>query len=55
MGSSIHQVHVEVFHKSSHNGLSNFWKSQAPAIEDWKPYFEYDPYFGRLPPGWEGK
>ena len=55
MGSSIHQGHVEVFHKSSHNGLSNFWKSQAPAIEDWKPYFEYDPYFGRLPPGWEGK
>ena len=55
MGSSIHQVHVEVFHKSSHNGLSNFWKSQAPAIEDWKPYFEYDPYFGRLPPGWENK
>ena len=55
MGSSIHQVHVEVFHKSSHNGLSNFWENQANQIEDWNPYFEYDPYFGRLPPGWEGK
>ena len=55
MGSSIHKEHVEVFHKSSHDGLSNFWKAQAPTIADWKPLFEYDPYFGTLPPGWEGK
>ena len=55
MGSSIHKEHVEVFHKSSHDGLSNFWRAQAPTIADWKPFFEYDPYFGTLPPGWEGK
>ena len=55
MGSSIHKEHVEVFHKSSHDALSNFWRSQAPTIADWKPFFEYDPYFGTLPPGWEGK
>ncbi len=55
MGSSIHKEHVEVFHKSSHDGLRNFWDNQASTIEDWNPYFDYDPYFNRIPPGWEGK
>jgi len=55
MGSSIHKEHVDVFHKSSHDGLWNFWKQQASAIEDWNPIFDYDPYFGTLPPGFEGK
>ena len=55
MGSSIHKEHVEVFHKSSHEGLSHFWKNQANQISDWKPFFDYDPYFGTLPPGWQGK
>ena len=55
MGSSIHKEHVEVFHRSSHEGLTNFWKNQASQIADWNPYFEYDPYFGTLPPGWQGK
>ena len=54
MGSSIHKEHVEVFHRSSHEGLTNFWKNQSPTIADWNPYFEYDPYFGTLPPGWQG-
>ena len=55
MGSSIHKEHVEVFHRSSYEGLNNFWKNQANQISDWSPYFDYDPYFGRIPPGWEGK
>jgi hypothetical protein len=55
MGSSIHKEHVEVFHRSSHEGLTNFWKNQVNQIQDWNVYFDYDPYFGRLPPGWEGK
>ena len=55
MGSSIHKEHVEVFHKSSHDGLRNFWAKDATTIQDWNPYFDYDPYFNRIPPGWEGK
>ena len=51
LGSSIHDVHVNVFHKSSHEGLWNFWTKQAPQITDWEPYFSFDPYLGTLPPG----
>jgi len=50
MGSSIHGDHVEVFHRSSHNGLSNFWKNDSNKIENWDEIFDYDPYMGRLPP-----
>ena len=50
LGSSIHDIHVNVFHKSSHEGLWAFWKNQASGIEDWAPMFEYDPYYGTLPP-----
>ena len=32
LGSSIHDIHVNVFHKSSHEGIWQFWKSQAPMI-----------------------
>ena len=55
MGSSIHKDHVEVFHRSSYEGLNNFWNNQASQISDWNVYFDYDPFFGTLPPGWEGK
>ena len=55
MGSSIHKDHVEVFHKSSYEGLSHFWKNQASMITDWESIFDYDPYFGTLPPSWQGK
>ena len=55
LGSSIHDIHVNVFHKSSHEGIWQFWKSQAPMVENWDSYFDYDPYFGRIPPGFESK
>ena len=51
MGSSIHDVHVNIYHKSSHDGMWQFWKNQAPQIEKWEPFMQYDPYFGTLPPG----
>ena len=54
MGSSIHGDHVEVFHRSSHNGLTNFWQNDSNKIENWDELFDYDPYMGRLPPE-EGK
>ena len=50
LGSSIHDVHVNVFHKSSHDGMWEFWKKQAASIDDWTPFFQYDPYMGTLPP-----
>ena len=55
LGSSIHDIHIDVFHRSSYEGLWHFWKNQSVDISDWNSLFEYDPYFGRLPPGWEGK
>lgn len=51
LGSSIHDQHVNVFHKSSHEGLWGFWKQQAPRIDNWESYFNVDPYLGTLPPG----
>lgn len=50
LGSSIHDLHIHVFHKSSHDGLWDFWKKSAPKVADWTPMFSYDPYFGTLPP-----
>jgi len=55
LGSSIHDEHINVFHKSSYEGLWNFWRNQSVDIEDWNAIFTYDPYFGTLPPGFEGK
>jgi hypothetical protein len=43
------------FIKAVMKGLWNFWKNDASSIEDWDGLFDYDPYFGTLPPGWEGK
>lgn len=50
LGSSIHDIHVNTFHKSSHDGLWNFWKVSAPTITEWDKFFLLDPYFGTLPP-----
>ena len=55
LGSSIHAEHLDVFHKSSYDGLWKFWQHDASTMENWDAIFEYDPYFGRLPPGFEGK
>lgn len=55
LGSSIHSEHIDIFHRSSHEGLWQFWQNQAMDMTDWNPVFDYDPYAGRLPPGWEGK
>ena len=54
LGSDIHDIHVDVFHKSSHDGLWGFWKNEANKINDWNSAFNYNPYAGRLPPGVEG-
>ena len=55
LGSSIHDIHIHVFHKSSYEGIWQFWRSDSTNIEDWDKMFEYDPYFNRVPPGFENK
>jgi len=55
LGSDIHTDHVEVFHKSSYEGLWNFWKTQAADVPNWNDIFDYNPFYGTLPPGFEGK
>jgi len=39
----------------SYEGLWNFWKNEAVNVPDWSSLFDYDPYFCRIPPGFEGK
>jgi hypothetical protein len=50
LGSDIHDIHIEVFHRSSYNALWGFWKQTAATIDNWNELFEYDPFLGRLPP-----
>jgi hypothetical protein len=47
LGSSIHPDHVDAFHRSSHDGISNFWM-QAGANLDINDLMDYDPYLGRI-------
>ena len=55
LGSSIHDIHIDVFHRSSYDALWQFWRNQSADIDNWDALFDYDPYAGRLPPGWENK
>jgi len=52
LGSCIHPEHVDVFHRSSYEGLYNFWTNQANQFSDEsiKELFNYDPYLGRVAP-----
>lgn len=47
LGSSIHPEHVDIFHKSSHDGLVEFW-SQNGAKMNIRELMDYDPYLGRI-------
>ena len=55
LGSDIHDIHINVYHRSSHDALWDFWTRSSKNIENWDELFEYDPYAGRLPPGFDGK
>jgi len=54
LGSSIHTDHVNTFHKNTHDSLWSFWENDALSIKDWDKIFDYDPYYGRLPPDYKG-
>ena len=47
LGSSIHQDHVEVFHKSNFEAQMNFW-SNSGAQMTIQNIMDYDPYLGRI-------
>ena len=47
LGSSIHPEHVDIFHKSSHDGLLEFWKQNGAGLNI-KDLMDYDPYLGRI-------
>ena len=49
MGSSIHEEHIDIFHKGSNNALKEFWEYQAVdhTIDE---IMELDEYVGRVPP-----
>ena len=47
LGSSIHPEHIDVFHRSSHDGLLAFWQKEGPNL-DISALMNYDPYLGRI-------
>tara|TARA_B100000927_G_scaffold290144_1_gene288311 strand:- start:3952 stop:4755 length:804 start_codon:yes stop_codon:yes gene_type:complete len=55
LGSDIHDIHVDVYHKNCHDALWQFWRNEVNGIENPKQLLELNPYIGTLPPGFEGK
>jgi hypothetical protein len=47
MGSAIHPEHIEIFHKNSHDGLMNFWKTSGSDFNV-SQMMTYDPYLKRI-------
>ena len=47
LGSSIHQDHVEVFHKSNFDSQMNFWQQRGAQMTI-QEIMDYDPYLGRV-------
>lgn len=49
LGSDIHDDHIDNFHRSSYDGLWQFWTNESADISDWNYMFSYDPYANRIP------
>lgn len=47
LGSSIHEEHVETFHRRSYEGIRNFWKTQGQDLTV-EAITAYNPYFHRI-------
>ena len=47
LGSSIHPEHVDMIHKASYDGLTNWWKEQGYNFKI-EELMDYDPYLGRV-------
>ena len=55
LGSDIHDLHVDVYHKNCHDGLWQFWRNEANTVENPEQLYHLNPYLGTLPPGFEGQ
>ena len=49
LGSTIHDIHVDVFHRSSHDAIWDFWKNGAIDLDWVGDMFQYDPFACRIP------
>jgi len=47
LGSTIHPEHIDVFHRSSHDGILNFWQ-QTGAQMALEQIVDFNPYLGRV-------
>jgi hypothetical protein len=47
LGSSIHPEHIDIFHRSSHDGLLTFWQQNGSKLKI-EELMNYDPYLGRI-------
>ena len=47
LGSSIHPVHVDAFHKQNYEAITNYWEQNGANI-DIKDFMDYDAYLGRI-------
>ena len=47
LGSSIHPEHIDIFHRSSHDGLLQFWEQNGANVKI-TDIMNYDPYLGRI-------
>mgnify|MGYP001161167848 FL=1 len=55
LGSDIHDIHIDVYHRNCHDGLWQFWRNEVNQVENPVQIVQLNPYFGTLPPGFEGK
>jgi hypothetical protein len=47
LGSSIHPDHIDAFHRSSHDGILNFWQQRGSELS-LEHMTNYDPFLGRI-------
>ena len=50
LGSSIHEEHIEIFHRGSHDGLRELWNTRGGDITI-DMLSDFDPYLGRIAGG----
>ena len=49
LGSSVHEEHIDLYHRGSSNAINDFWKKHGSS-QDVDSIMDLDEYVGRLPP-----
>ena len=52
LGSAIHNEHIDIFHKNSYRGVSEFWTTSGSSVGI-DQLMKYEPYQYGLPPGFD--